>query len=265
MNQMSIGPYEGLRESIERDRIRREQIRQTEREQAEAAKRKPFSDFESARDTVEKSKSHETGWMKNPDRVTVNPYIFYWSGFDFARQSDDAAFLQTCAMLEAAEAETASQLDAGIAAAWQHRQDMAAQSLRDARDAGTLTQSIDAALVQFNAAMEDAGWRQQQPMPNIVKSHLNPTPDRRSWFDLERENATLRKELEIERLRVAACGVVATSDAPNSAVRQEYMTEACEHVVRRVDECIQLRASLAEYVEALDRLARMVIEAGLKP
>lgn len=56
----------------------------------------------------------------------------------------------------------------------------------------------------------------------------------------------LERELECERMRLVACGVVAMADTPDSAkkVRQmhpDYESASCESVARRVDECISLR------------------------
>jgi hypothetical protein len=63
--------------------------------------------------------------------------------------------------------------------------------------------------------------------------------------------AQLRAELERERMRLAACGVVALADTPASAAQArdmhpDYRSASCDDVARRVDECIQLRAALAE-------------------
>ena len=54
-------------------------------------------------------------------------------------------------------------------------------------------------------------------------------------------------ELERERMRLAACGVVALADTPESAaqareMRDEYRSASCDDVARRVDECMTLRA-----------------------
>jgi hypothetical protein len=61
----------------------------------------------------------------------------------------------------------------------------------------------------------------------------------------------LRAELETERARLAACGVVAMSNTPESAVaaRQihpEYRSASCDDVAQAVDREIALRAELAE-------------------
>lgn len=54
-------------------------------------------------------------------------------------------------------------------------------------------------------------------------------------------------ELERERMRLTACGVVAMADTPESAakareMRDEYRSASCDDVARRVDECMTLRA-----------------------
>jgi hypothetical protein len=62
-----------------------------------------------------------------------------------------------------------------------------------------------------------------------------------------------------EVMRLAACGVVAMSDAQGSAakardMREEYRSASCDDVARRVDECISLRAerdALAAELKAL--------------
>jgi hypothetical protein len=59
--------------------------------------------------------------------------------------------------------------------------------------------------------------------------------------------ADLRAKLERERMRLAACGVVALADTPVSAaearnMHPDYMSASCVDVARRVDECMALRA-----------------------
>ncbi len=61
----------------------------------------------------------------------------------------------------------------------------------------------------------------------------------------------LRLELETERMRLAACGVVALADTPESAanartMKDEYRSDSCDAVAMRVDECMRLRTELAE-------------------
>jgi hypothetical protein len=75
----------------------------------------------------------------------------------------------------------------------------------------------------------------------------------------------LRGELETERMRLAACGVVALSDTPESAKRHrqmlpEYMSESCKNVIRRVDECMALREKVAQ----LDSQVAWLSDQGAK-
>lgn len=75
-----------------------------------------------------------------------------------------------------------------------------------------------------------------------------------SMLDHQRDESTetermLRSELEAERIRLAACGVVALSNTPESAakardMRPEYRSASCDDVARMVDEQMHLRASL---------------------
>ena len=63
------------------------------------------------------------------------------------------------------------------------------------------------------------------------------------------ECALLRAELETERMRLAACGVVALSNTADSAkqardMRPEYWSASCGDVARMVDENISLRARI---------------------
>jgi multidrug resistance efflux pump len=68
---------------------------------------------------------------------------------------------------------------------------------------------------------------------------------------LERELSQEKAELERERMRLAACGVVALADTSESAAKAremhaDYRSASCDDVARRVDECISLRAELAQ-------------------
>lgn len=66
---------------------------------------------------------------------------------------------------------------------------------------------------------------------------------------LKTERDALNKSLEIERIRLAACGVVAMSDTPESLeksldMHDDYKSASCSDVERRVRECIELRARI---------------------
>jgi hypothetical protein len=72
--------------------------------------------------------------------------------------------------------------------------------------------------------------------------------------DAVEELTALRAELETERMRLAACGVVALSNTPDSAKQArdmlpEYWSASCGDVARMVDENISLRAK----VEAMEK------------
>lgn len=76
---------------------------------------------------------------------------------------------------------------------------------------------------------------------------------------LHAENEGLRAELEREQMRLAACGVVAMSDTPESAgkardMHPDYRSASCEDVARRVDECMHLRARIAELESQMDAI-----------
>lgn len=66
-------------------------------------------------------------------------------------------------------------------------------------------------------------------------------------------------ELERERLRLAACGVVATADTPESAatardMHPDYKSASCDDVSRRVDECMELRERVQQQAAEIKRL-----------
>lgn len=69
----------------------------------------------------------------------------------------------------------------------------------------------------------------------------------------------LQVDLERERMRLFACGVVAMADTPDSArearaMHPDYESASCDDVKRRVDECIALRARVAELEDVLTNL-----------
>ena len=71
--------------------------------------------------------------------------------------------------------------------------------------------------------------------------------DGKALLSLLDELAALRAELERERLRLAACGVVAMSNTPESAARsremhEDYRSASCDDVARAVDREMALRA-----------------------
>lgn len=80
---------------------------------------------------------------------------------------------------------------------------------------------------------------------------------------LEAKNARLQDELERERMRLAACGVVALSNTPESAAKQrdmhpDYMSASCQDVMRAVDREMEHRAEVARLKAVVDTEERRV-------
>jgi hypothetical protein len=81
---------------------------------------------------------------------------------------------------------------------------------------------------------------------------------------LRADNARLSDELETDRMRLAACGVVAMSNTTESAAKNRdmhpiYRSASCDDVARAVDremalraEVARLRAAIAYWVQAAD-------------
>ena len=87
-------------------------------------------------------------------------------------------------------------------------------------------------------------------LANVLDSVVGGALCNRAAAELRRLHAeceALREELETERMRVVACGVVADADTPDSAAKArdmhpDYRSPSCDDVARLVDECISLRA-----------------------
>ena len=85
--------------------------------------------------------------------------------------------------------------------------------------------------------------------------------------DLERELATVTRErdearadLGIERMRLAACGVIALANTPESAARArdilpQYRSASSADVTRAVNREMQLRAEVKRLRKTLDEIA----------
>jgi hypothetical protein len=74
---------------------------------------------------------------------------------------------------------------------------------------------------------------------------------------LHAELVEARAELERERMRLAACGVVAMADTPESAAKArdmhaDYRSASCDDVARIVDKLMEARAELAKAEHDLD-------------
>jgi len=79
------------------------------------------------------------------------------------------------------------------------------------------------------------------------------------WAGLaEKEIERLRADLEREQLRLAACGVVALANTPESAAKarqmhDDYRSASCDDVVRAVDREMALRAALVAAMEIVQK------------
>lgn len=92
---------------------------------------------------------------------------------------------------------------------------------------------------------------------NQVGFGLGPVCDEAA-LELLRLNA-VHTDLERVEMQLAACGVVAMADTPDSAkkariMHPDYESASCDDVKRRVDECIALRARVAELEDVLANL-----------
>jgi cell division septum initiation protein DivIVA len=79
---------------------------------------------------------------------------------------------------------------------------------------------------------------------------------------LHRTIERLRNELERERMRVIACGVVAMANTPENAARvremhDDYRSASCDDVARMVDEQMRLRAEIERLHQRLFALGAM--------
>lgn len=75
--------------------------------------------------------------------------------------------------------------------------------------------------------------------------------------NLERQRNNTLALLEREQLRLAACGVIALADTPESAaearqMHSDYESAALDSVKRRVDECIALRQMVRELRDTME-------------
>jgi uncharacterized small protein (DUF1192 family) len=89
-----------------------------------------------------------------------------------------------------------------------------------------------------------------------------------------REIERLRADLDRERLRLVACGVVARADTPDSAskarqMHDDYRSDSLAAVIERVDECMALRAEVerlrAELRHAHEPLMRLQSQVDRSP
>lgn len=76
-------------------------------------------------------------------------------------------------------------------------------------------------------------------------------------YILKEKYDEVQKELERERIRLAACGVVALSNTPESAekarqMNDEYRSASCEYVMRAVDKQMELQRERDELAAIVD-------------
>lgn len=110
---------------------------------------------------------------------------------------------------------------------------------------------------------ETAFWSQEEleAVAQAIRA-WQPPPERKERKELaeaKAERDRLLVELDTERMRLAACDVVALADTPESAANARKMhpkfhSAACSTVERRVDECIALRQTITEQQTTIDRL-----------
>lgn len=103
------------------------------------------------------------------------------------------------------------------------------------------------------------GW-----CPECHTTHDGSCNDYREILQLQDTVASLTEELERERMRLAACGVVAMANTPASAaemraVQAEYRSASLDDVARAVDRQIEYRLAL---VEALGQIRNAQVALG---
>lgn len=84
-----------------------------------------------------------------------------------------------------------------------------------------------------------------------------------------RERDEARTELEVERMRLAACGVIALANTPESAAKArdmlpQYRSASSADVTRAVDQEIQLRAEVERLRAALQEIVEDSDDEGAR-
>lgn len=116
-------------------------------------------------------------------------------------------------------------------------------------------------IVRYEVRNEDNNYLVANVNPGMSDHEANAELIARAP-DLLSENATLKGELETERVRLAACGVVAMSNTPEAAaknreMKEEYRSASLDDVIAAVDREMALR----EKLEAAESLNKELIEA----
>ena len=88
--------------------------------------------------------------------------------------------------------------------------------------------------------------------------------------ELQSDLASAQEELERERMRLVACGVVAMANTPESAadarqIHEDYRSASLSDVERAVNAEMKLRTDLAAAQEALKFVERWANHHGVKP
>ena len=111
--------------------------------------------------------------------------------------------------------------------------------------------------VGFWGSYASGYFQEKHDLPgNIAKIHAQ-AEEARAYLDqpepegVEDRIFKLEADLERERLRLAACGVVALADTPESAAKTrdmspEYHSSSLNDVIRQIDALMELRAYLSQ-------------------
>jgi hypothetical protein len=107
-------------------------------------------------------------------------------------------------------------------------------------------------------------------LTKLTEMHERGTIKRGHIDEMLAELRRQEGEIERERMRLAACDVVACADTPETALKarqmhEDYKSPALESVARRVDECIKLRAVNAQLLEALQILLERASRNSIDP
>lgn len=122
------------------------------------------------------------------------------------------------------------------------------------------------ARIEVRVTDVDEILRELVRVTTLAAERAAPTPPAQPVSNAD-ELERLRAELETERLRLAACGVVALANTPESAskareMRPEYRSASLDDVEHAVNEQMRLRAELAEANAELSEQARLLGISG---
>lgn len=120
------------------------------------------------------------------------------------------------------------------------------------------------------AAVKEAGFSEKQWSAMVCQSgpyEINiPTICLTDFYAIafEAGRESLRQQLEIERVRLAACGIVAMANTPESAAKAremlpQYRSASCDDVSAAVDREITLRQRNGDLVTGLEACDEQVV------